>query len=263
MFVRRVLCSLAAVAALLLNSVSGAVADDPAYLAVIQERAAKAEKAGDVQAMIECAYALYPIEFAAKAENPRYSMLIKAAAERAIQSKDPRQAQMFHELVGPLAKDLSCQQHGELEQLATGKSSAQREEMNQQLAEEGSRPVKKYGPDLADPDVQLRGDSEREFCDAICRAALMFARPSASITMTPRMERHSVTMKGGEIHAYAHFYWKGAIFDTPYDSDVTVVFSVDPLRVTRVDYSDDCITPCENCKQWFKFIREVNDRLAK
>ena len=261
MLIGRAFCCLAVVAMFLLNSAASMAADDSAYVTAVKERAAKAEKAGDVQAMIECAYALYPIEFAANLENPRYAALIAGAAEKSIESKDQTQAQMFQELAGPLATCLSAKHRDALEELATGKSAEQQEETNQQLAEEGSKPVKKYGKDIADPDVEVRGDKEKEFCDAICRAALMFCRPSAEVTMRPRLERHSVSVKSGELHAYAHFYWKGAWTETPYDSDVTVVFSVDPFRAKRVEYDDDCPTPCTNCKKWYKFTREVNERL--
>lgn len=235
--------------------------EDDAYQRTIESRAGKAQKETDIQAMIECAYALYPLEFDAKLKEPRYLALLNRAADMILSARDPAAAQHFLELAGPLLAGLAETKTEQLTRLVVGRpiQKAMRDE-----AERVRGPVKKLGPDLVDPEVKARGPLDKELAEMIGRAVLMGCRPATGFAADhlevvdykwsfPKKQRATLHVK---------IRWPGTV-SRRYESEIDLTFQADnnSTEVLSLEYRDDCLFPAPQSPAQLRDV--INDLLRR
>lgn len=238
-------CWAAGFALLLAGSSPGAAQekqDVDVYRAAIDARAAKAEKDKDVKALIECAFALYPLEIKAKVKEPRHQALLNQAADAILAKKDAAEAKRFLELAAPLAAGLPAAKREQISTLAVGKSTAA---IVKEESERVRGAVKKFGPDLVDPEAKTRGALGRDLAEAVGTAVLACARPSSILDNT-RMSSHRYSFpRANRATLHVEMRWCGAWTNNPYTSRIALTVEVHQGRAEclSLDYSDDCFIP--------------------
>lgn len=232
------------------------------YRAAIEARAAKADQDQDVQALIESAYALYPLERAAKAKTPRYAALLTKAADIVIAKKDADGAKRFLELAGPLASGLPDAKKDAIAGLAVGKP------IDEVLKEDAARvrgPVKKMGTAIADPEVKTRGGLDRDLAETLGKGALIAVRPT-SVKYGSKMSRYKWSYPAeNRATLYVEMDWQGFWTGNPYQSKMWIKFMVnrDSIEVLGIDYDDDCFFPAPDVRLLNRFVREINEAIRK
>ncbi len=236
--------------------------DGDGYRAAIEERAKQAKASGDVKAMVECAFAFYPLELKSPADKSRYGELLNKAADITLSKKDAALAGQFLELTSPLASSVSSDKRTQIETLATGKTPAEAIDAE---AEKVAPNLKKYGPDLGDPNIKGRGDAEKELAEALGTAVLVFLRPSCILAdKQPYMKSHTFSRPAdNRINLTVNMWYYGAFTGNPYDAVVKFKFSLGRcFEILSINYYDDNLIPIENLKHLDSFIEELNKKLC-
>jgi len=248
MIYRALLMAVMVLGALAASWTQPAVAGDKKsddYKAMIEARAATAHQDKNVQVLVESAFALYPLETAAKAAKPRYQALMNEAAEITLQRKDKVEAAKFLEVSGPLTDALNANNRRQLIAMIVGKSQSQF--LKDQTAQV-SGPLKKRGVELVDPEVATRG-ADKDLAELTGMAALVCIRPSTLLAergKEPRLTSYNLTFPGANRATLnMKMAWYGAFLGTPYTSDIAIHFYADKtgLEVLGIDYTDTCFLP--------------------
>lgn len=231
------------------------------YRETIEARAAQAVKDKDVQALVECAFALYPLEVAAK--EPRHAALLGEAANLVVAKQDAAEAKRFLEVAAPLVAALPETKRDQLTALAVGKSA---KEVVKEESERIRGSVKKVGPDLADPEVKSRGGDE-DLAKGLGHGVLWCIRPSHKLADSPaRLGSYKLTYPGtNRVTVYIRMNWHGAWTNSPYESDIHVKFLITgkTFEVLGIDYTDNCLFPRPDQTLLNALIRELNRQFAE
>lgn len=226
-----------------------------AYRAAAAERAAKALKDNDAQAMVECAFALYPLEAAEKGDKPKYRELVGKAADAVLAKRDAKEAARFLEVAGPLATGLTPETRDKLTELATGKTI---DAATTAGAEKARGPAQKVVPDLLNPEVKARGEDISDLAEVIGVQMVQAGHPTAT---NVRMAKHS--MKGDTL--FIRVNGNGAITGIQYTTSLELTFGKKGgnVQITSWDYETDYDFTLPNKRAMQMVIDKVNRALAK
>jgi hypothetical protein len=228
--------------------------------ASVLEAADQAAASTDVKALVESAFALYPLE-AGRVKNSKYSALLNKAGDLVLAEKNPRSAAEFLDKIGPIGDGLATEKREQLVAVMLGKS------LKEDAADRTGKlapQLAKYGPDLGNPDIQLRGEITRDVAEACGMAVLVYCRPSCTIADTsPRMLSYSFTRpRAGRLRLSVKLRYHGALTDNPYDATVVMEGDLDPMEIRYIRYDDDNIwVKVQNNPQ--DLVDPINDFLAK
>lgn len=229
------------------------------YLALVKQRAAQAKAAGDVQGMIRCAYALYPVEAFDEVKEKQCQGLLNAAADAVLAKKQATEAARFLDLTAPLTTVFDADRQKKVAELALGESQ---DEFTRTKAQQASEPLAKYGKDLADPDVKLRGSITRDVAEAVGMAVLVFCRPSCVLSeKQPYMRDYGFSRpRSDRLELRVSLVFYGCFSGNRYDAVVRVVLDLDPIEVLYIRYTDDNLVPRNNDPN--AITDAINDLLA-
>ncbi len=102
-----------------------------------------------------------------------------------------------------------------------------------------------------------------DLADFLGTALVIFCRPS-SLNHGITMLDHSFSRDGDFFSLSARFRWFGVFTKDPYISKIQIeVHAGEKLRITSVEYDDDCLTPCELCKKLGDAKAFLNRKLAE
>jgi hypothetical protein len=221
---------------------------DDSYHKLLDQRAEKALKDNDVQALVECAFALYPVETAGKVKNPKYQELIARAADVVLAKKDAKEAGQFLETAGPLLGGLKAEQRAKLETLFRGQSI---DDLAGKEAAVARGSTKKVGMGLADPEAKPRGDDVKEAAEGLGLSLVKTVRYAD----TPILKTYS--LKGARLKVTME--WAGVVTGNKYTSDIEFEFEQvgGKVLIKSILYSDDALTKWDPYYVE-KFRREFN-----
>jgi hypothetical protein len=152
------------------------------YRLALETRAREAEKNGDLQRMIECAFALYPLEQGRAREKARSAALLTAAADKILSAKDPAAAQHFLSLCQPILLSLPEEKRTAMRSLALGKDAGKSVKDDASTVDQL---VRKFGRDLVDAEAKPRGGVDRELAEYLGLAAFAQLYPASALSDDP------------------------------------------------------------------------------
>lgn len=231
------------------------------YRQVVEARADQAVKDNNVDALVESAYALFPLEAFSNAKEPKYLKLLEQAGDLVLAGGKAKDAQRFLTMAAALSEALPKAKRDQLTKLAVGTTPAvvASEEINRAVPK-----IKQRGSDLVDPEIKTRGPEDRALAETLGRAILVTIRPSTLVSGGSSLVSYNLSFPGPNRCALSlRMSWRGVFTDNPYSSDITINLLVQgrSSEILGVDYYDNCFFPPPDLRLIQGIMRELNNSL--
>ena len=112
---------------------------------------------------------------------------------------------------------------------------------------------------MGSAEVRAADSPEKQLCKATGEAVLYFCRPSAALKYDG-MSHYSIKRDEDVVIIRSKHRWRGGFTNTDYTTEIHIEVrnTKDGLRVSSIEYDDNCLTPNLNANKLRDFRQTVN-----